>query len=341
MAYIFRKPKSRFFWVGYLNGVKRVQQSLNVTSKKAAELLLAEYQLREAKYRHGSDNIIIRMEVQEVFDEFILHRAARESTKAWYENHKRTFLEYCKKTRLVKIQDVGMSSVESFYTELKQIKPGAARGALRALKAVFSYAVKKGYLHENIAKAVKQDKPTRKLFRNLTFEEIDNLLSASKKHGPAFYPFFATAYYAGLREGELIYLQPSDIDYNERYVYVRSKPENLIKDHQERKIPLNTKLADILRSLTAAGKWLFGTKDDKPRKNNLNRELKRVGKTAKINTTGLCVQALRETFGSHLRRRRVDIALISQYMGHSSIDVTLRHYANIPIEQTHKEIDML
>ena len=41
------------------------------------------------------------------------------------------------------------------------------------------------------------------------------------------------------------------------------------------------------------------------------------------------------------RRRGVDIALISQYMGHSTVDVMLRHYAHIPIEMTHEEIDKL
>ncbi|OGP20061.1 MAG: hypothetical protein A2054_01310 [Deltaproteobacteria bacterium GWA2_55_10] len=53
------------------------------------------------------------------------------------------------------------------------------------------------------------------------------------------------------------------------------------------------------------------------------------------------IQTMRETFGSHLLRRKVSVYLVSKYLGHSSVDVTTKHYAHIPIEETHKEIDLL
>lgn len=339
MAYIYRRGK--YFWVGYYEGARSIQKSLKVTSKKAAEILLAEYQLREAKSRNKSKALIIRKPIVEVFDEYIENRASRERTKEWYRWCRDLFLSYCTGNGLRFITDIQADTIEAFYNERKKEAPGGARSNLRALKAVLNYAVKKEYLHENLAKVVKGDKPTRKMFRDLTSAEIEKLLDTTRIHSPSFYPLFATAYYAGLREGEVIYLEPGDINYNQGYIHIRTKPENLIKDHQERKVPLNSKLREALKEVKPNGRWLFETKGGKPRKNNLNRELKRIGKITGIDVNGLCMQVLRETFGSHLRRKGVDIALISQYMGHSSIDVTLRHYAHIAIEQTHKEIDLL
>jgi integrase len=65
------------------------------------------------------------------------------------------------------------------------------------------------------------------------------------------------------------------------------------------------------------------------------------GKVARIAMKGFSMQVLRDTFGSHLLRRKVSVYLVSKYLGHSSVDVTTRHYAHVPIEDTHDEIDLL
>lgn len=337
-----------------------MQESLKVTGKDAAKILLAEFQLREAKSRHRSKALApARRGLEEIIAEYARGKG-REKTKGWYEWCGSEFKEFCQGRGIDNAGDIYSDTVEAFYQARRQkgleqererlekdekaktkSDPGGAASILRGIKAILNYAVKKGYIHENPAKMVKSVKPTKKLFRDLSFEEMDALLKAAKEHGPSYYAMFATAYYAGLREGELIWLKPGDISLEQGYVDVKSKAENMIKDHAERRIPLNGKLKEILLQHKPGKKWLFETREGTPRKINLNRELKRAAKHAKIEVRGLNMRVLRETFGSHLRRRGVDIALISQYMGHSSTDVTLRHYAHIRIEQTQKEIDLL
>lgn len=339
MAFKYRRGK--YYWVGYYEGKKLLRKSLKVTSQAAANLLLAEYQLIEAKSRHNSKLIIIKKTITDIFTEFKDNRAVRIRTKEWYEWCEKYFLAFCKEKDVEYIKDITFEHLKEFYKTRMIKSPGGAKSNMRALMAIFNYALKEGYIHENLVKKVKIEKPTKKIFRDLSFEEIDSLLTVAKKHSPSHYPLFAVGYYVGLRAGELRYLEPDDINYKEGYIYVQSKPENLIKDHQERKIPLNKKLREILSTVKPGKKYLFETKEGTPRVNNLNREIKRIGKIAGINTKGLNMQVLRESFGSHLRKRGVDIALISQYMGHSSIDVTIEHYANIKIAQTHDEINLL
>ncbi|MEK6532235.1 MAG: tyrosine-type recombinase/integrase [Deltaproteobacteria bacterium] len=339
MAYIYRRKK--YYWVGYREGAKEIQKSLKVTSKDAAKILLAEYQLREARHYHGSNAILIDKNLQGLFEEFIRVRSGREKTRKWYEYCRDYFLEYCVDKNLQRVRDINISVIEEFYHKRKSEAPDGARSNMRALRALFNYAVKKGYAHSNPVKAVKIEKSVKKIFRDLSISEVKALFAAAKMHGRAYYPLFATAYYAGLRASELVYLEPGDINYKEGYVYVRSKKENPIKDHQERKIPLNNRLCKILTALRPTGKWLFETKNGTPRLNNLNREIKRIGRIADIDVKGLRLQVLRETFGSHLLRRKVSVYLVSKYLGHSSVDVTTRHYAHVPIEETHEEINLL
>lgn len=359
MAFIYRRPDSKFWWVGFQDGGQQTQKSLKVTAKKAAQLLLAEYQMREAKEHNKSKLLHIKKSLRDVISEYADGRA-RSKTSRWYRWCGEEFAVFCEGKGVVNIENIHPHLIEKFYNKKKKegrvkegearengsdshdkIDPGGAASILRGIKAILNYAVKKHYITESPSMHVKADKTVKKLFKDLSSAEMERLLNAAREHCPSFYPLYATGYYAGLREGELVYLKQGDIDFEQNYIDVKSKPENPIKDRQERRIPLNSKLKQILLEHKPGRVWLFESREGNPRRNGKNRELKRIAKYANIDTKGLNMRVLRESFGSHLRRRKVDIALISQYMGHSSIDVTLRHYAHIELENTRQDIDLL
>lgn len=104
-------------------------------------------------------------------------------------------------------------------------------------------------------------------------------------------------------------------------------------------IPLNAKLREILQALPRQDRFIFLTRSGVPWKNNLYREFQKVVSAAGLKDVS--IQTLRETFGSHLLRKGVSIYLVSKYLGHSSVDVTTRHYAHIPIEMTHDAVNVL
>lgn len=359
MAFIYRRTDSKFWWVGFQEGGQQTQKSLKVTAKRAAELLLAEYQMREAKEHNKSKLLHIKKRLRDVINEYADSRP-RSKTSRWYRWCGEEFAAFCEGKGAINIGNIHPHLIEEFYSKRKKegrdkidkarknesdshdkMDPGGAASILRGIKAIFNYAVKKHYIIESPAKHVRADRTVKKLYKDLSVFEMERLLKAAKEHCQSCYALYATGYYAGLRDGELVYLKQGDIDFEQNYIDVKSKPENPIKDHQERRIPLNGKLKQILLEHTPGRVWFFETREGNPRRNGLNRELKRTARYAAIHPKGLNMRVLRESFGSHLRRLKVDIALISQYMGHSSIDVTLRHYAHIALEDTKKEIDLL
>lgn len=344
MAHIYKRHDSKYWWVGYQEGGRNIQKSLKVTSKKSAELLLAEYQLGEAKeYNKNSKVLIINKDIKSLFDEFISNRLVRNRTKDWYNYSKNCFIKFCQSDgrSIEKIKDINISVIEDFYNERKKTTREGAKSNIRALKSFMNYAVERGYIYNNPAKKVKTEKTVKKIFKSLSFEEIDAILGAAKKNAPAYYPIFAAAYYTGFRLNELLHLELSDVNICKGYIHLRSKPENPIKDYQERIIPLNNKLKKILTNIEPQGKWLLVSGSKKTMCRRLNHKLRQIAALCGIKPEGMHMHVFRETFGSHLRLKEVDIALISQYMGHSSIDVTLRHYAHISIQQTHSNINLL
>ena len=109
----------------------------------------------------------------------------------------------------------------------------------------------------------------------------------------------AIAVYAGLRRGEIESLQWRDISHDT--ITVRAK-----KTHDTRKVQLNPVLAQILRvnkTLTFSG-LVVDSLPTMPK--------------------GICLYQLRHTFCSHRFMACIDARTIQNWMGHSSLNTTLR-----------------
>ncbi len=112
MSYIYKRDK--YWWIGYHEGTKNIQKSLKVTSKRAAELLSAEYQLLEAKCRHNSKLIIIKKKTEDVYNEFIENRIFRERTKEFHEWGKKYLLPFFQKEGIEYVGQISLDIIEKF-----------------------------------------------------------------------------------------------------------------------------------------------------------------------------------------------------------------------------------
>ena len=352
MAYIYKR--GRYWHIGYKSYGITIRKSLKVTSRDAAKTLLAEYQTLEAKERNRSTLLTVRRKLPDIINEYLIQTNIGKAPLT--EKEKRgamgRFQDFIgDQVHVHSIDEISTHHIEAYFNQRlngtiqprrNNGKKGSVAGAnkdLKVIKAFLNYAVKKSYLHDNLARPVRKIKAIKKIFRDLSFEEVGRLLETSKDSYPFLYPIIAGAYYLGLREKELVYLEWADVDLDKNAVYVRTKPENRVKDCEERVIPLNSKLKGILANLKRQGRFIFYNRAGSTWKNNLYREFQKAVKAAGLH--GVSLQTLRETFGSHLLRKGVSIYLVSKYLGHSSVDVTTRHYAHIPIEGTQKEIDLL
>jgi integrase len=339
MAYIYKRGKN--WCVGYVEGGVPKRKSLHVTSKAAAKDLLGEYQLREARERNESTLLTLKRSIVDAISEY-LHDDNHIGKASETLREKRGALARFERfldARASRMDELSYRLIDDYYKKrLKESLAGANKD-LKVIKTFLNECIRRGYLRNNPAKEVKVVKPVKKIFRDLSFDELGTFLMVSQHLYPNLYPITACAYYSGLRMNELVFLEWSDLDLHRMVISVRSKPENRIKDCEERNVPMSEKLKTVLTGLSKSERFVFVTPSGVPWKNNLYRETQKVFKEASLQN--MSMQTLRETFGSHLLRRGVSIYLVSKYLGHSSVDVTTRHYAHVPIEETHKEINLL
>jgi integrase len=218
-------------------------------------------------------------------------------------------------------------AIEQYRDErLKTSAPSTVRQDLAALSDCLKWAVKLKYLHANPARdverpslPVKQDDPAS----YLTPEQFGDLIAKAKQDRP-LYQF---AVWTGLRITELIVLEWPDI--RDGYVLVRRG-----KGRKQRTVPL---LPQVIQALKTVPRRLNDPRIFwwmKDRHTTLRRFQRRL---AWAELPRFRFHDLRHTFGAYAAQAGVDLEVIAQALGHSSVTVT-KLYAHLSPQYKRHEL---
>ncbi len=175
---------------------------------------------------------------------------------------------------------------------------------------------------------------------SLSHEDSEKLLAATSGN---WHDMIFTVLRTGLRFGELIALNWSDIDFERKIITVqRSIARGKIggtKSNKIRKIPLAEDLAQLLRTKRRNGKFVFAdTNGEILRQDFCRTKILRFAKQADVRIIGW--HTLRHTFASHLANNGVAVQVIQALLGHSDIKTTMR-YSHIAPTTLVEAIDTL
>lgn len=183
----------------------------------------------------------------------------------------------------------------------------------------------------------------------LTIEEVQRLFAAIKL--PRFRVLFGLLYACGLRLGEALSLQVTDIRDHGRHIHLSADET---KRHKARVVPLPSGTRDELRAYwrthrhahfifpslgtgwrdrpAAAAKLGHATTHMQSGAAQVCMRLARA--TAGLPERVVC-HTLRHSYATHLLDKGVSIRLISAYMGHSSLDITARYLHLTTVNEAH------
>ena len=324
----YREDNNTYF-IDFLFDGKRVRKSLG-RNKKVAALAAKEIEVKLAKQEHGF--MVKDRAISSVITEY--KEFSRETkSEATYKNDVCARLKAFEK-RLenpgIYIRKITSRDIEKYLAQrLKKVKAISVRGDLKTLKAFFNKAISWGYMKDNPCNKVSPPKVEENPPRFLSQEEIDNLLKAAE--GSRIHALVGTAVYSGMRRGELIHLEWSDVDFEVKTISVVNKEnENFhTKNRKFRVIPLHKKLNPILAAWKEKSleiqqdketNYCFPNEEGGLWQNNLRRSFMALLKKAKIENFRF--HDLRHTFASQLSKAGVDIYKISKLLGHSSTRTT-------------------
>ncbi len=323
------------------------------------ELREIEAKIERRTYLHEKKTPLF----SEVKDEWHKHKKQflRETTWETYETNLRVHLAYFDRMR---INQITTATVEKFIAELqnkplstkwaakpdyaarpdgKKIRLNTIRKILVTLNQVMAYAVRHQYIDHNPVRDAERPRSQgkeadqEKAISILTPEQIRNLLDAVTDQKCR--TLFLTAIMTGARQGEILGLKWSDVDFTKKQISInRTFNMGRFFTPKTRGSIRRIDLAPMLVTELAAWKLKSGGNDEtlvfaneagEPMNysNMVQRYFFRALRKAEIQR--IRFHDLRHTYASLLLAQGENIKYVQTQLGHSSPTVTLNVYAHL------------
>lgn len=266
----------------------------------------------------------------------------KKSTKDLYKNYINVHLQDFKR-KIAK--EINKRDFENLVLTLKTkgLSNKTINDIVSLVISIMNYGVDLGYLKTNPVpkfKTLPRVKPELN-FLDETQQKV--FLEQAKQCPEMYYAFFYTALKTGLRRGELLALEWTDIDFKNSKIWVNKQiyrgVTQTTKTGKERYIDMPESLIQVLKEHKRQGvlsKYVFHTKGKplhpynmeetyfKPLLKRCNEVLSEENQIHKLR-----FHDLRHSFASYLLSRGVPVKYVQERLGHSTARMTLDTYAKV------------
>ena len=357
MAWLYKQPGSKKWWIGYRANGKLVRRSLGVTKKKDAQKELEKIDLMTKAHRVGRlQDELYRIltgtgsesvPIEDAVDDWLSACQGRlsDATIRSYT------LEGTRLKRIFTGLHVAAITPQAIRAELDRFgsPPSGYNHRMRCWKAFFNHAVDNKLCGSNPVAPVKPKKVQPSRRRGFTPQEVSRALD----HAPTdFWRWMILAgFFTGQRMGDLVTARWEDID-------LRRKVWKIHQGKTARRvvIPLSKQVLDLLKTVKPKQSgWLWPEHAAHYKRvgasgfsgcflNEILRPAGLVKKTQRTSRHGsrneVSFHSLRFAFVSALRAAGVDQAAAQSLAGHATAAMSA-HYTAIPMNQLRAAVDVL
>lgn len=227
-------------------------------------------------------------------------------------------------------RDVDHLMIRSFLASLHRhgLSKSSSARKLAALRTFFRYLCREGALERNPARALLSPRVERRLPPHLDEAQVAALLDVPGQGDAVLRAraILELLYATGLRCGELVSLDLSEVDLEGRMVRVVGK------GRKERVVPFGQRARQAIRAYLPARARTRPREDAlfvNPRGGRLTDRSVRLLVARRVRQTALTQRisphGLRHSFATHLLQRGADLRTIQELLGHTSLSTTQRY----------------
>lgn len=233
-----------------------------------------------------------------------------------------------------RVSDVDVLALRSFLAHLHQqgISRSSVARKLAAIRTFFRFLSREGTITRNPARLVATPRLDRKVPPRIEEVEVERLLEAPDAEAPLGRrdrAMLELLYATGLRVGELVDIDLSRLDLEERLVRVTGK------GNKERIVPFGEPAADALRRylsdrrrLVALGEGtdalFLNSRGGRLTARSVRRLMGHYLRATALRS-GLSPHSLRHAFATHLLEHGCDLRSIQELLGHESLSTTQKY----------------
>jgi len=325
--FLSRDTKSPYYQVIYFVNGKRTKISTRTANRKEAEKFLKSFvpqpkekkvEPEEPKEKKVSIKLSCFIEeyktyVRNTYSEKYLKKAVRPS-----------FMAFQKHIKDIPLNQISTRIIDQFISSASASSKHSASLYHRTLKAAFNKAVVWNYLEDNPFNKIKAPKVPKSF--PVFISESELIIILNKTEMQLMKDIFTTAFFTGMRLGELVNMKWNWIDFKENIITVKNSSEFNSKNKRERIIPIHTKVQTILKNLYQLGKFentlVFSRYEGiKLNEDFVSKQFKKAVRAAKLNDK-IHFHTLRHSFASALVQRGISLYAVKELLGHGNIKTT-------------------
>lgn len=323
-----------YLWFIDESGRKR-KVSTGCKMKTDAFKFLKSYNQVEAEQREKLRNISL----SEFMQELLAYSSGvhRLKTQTCFRT---AFREFIRITGDKQLKKISIKDIESFLSQKKLEASGhTARFYYVTLRSAFERARLWNYLEVNPFNKVEKPKTPELIPLFFTKRDFNLLLTTIVEN--ELRELVIIAAYTGLRLGELLALEWSDVDFKKRLLQVRNKQTFKTKSGKNRVLPMAEvvyyTLIKRFGSLTSEHSLIFQNSGKRWNADYISKQFKKYVRASGLNER-LHFHSLRHTFCSWLAESGISLYAISKLAGHSSVQTT-ETYAHLQSDSMHSLIN--
>ena len=327
-------------------------------TKKEATEEEAKFRIKVAENKVNSSNLTFN----QIFIEYLEYRS--KDMKVQSLNKLKNLYKIFEPIGDVKINNYNLTQHKQFllYIESKKYSVEYNNKIIGLLKRLIKYSSKYYNTSEHILNYIENFKRVNEMKKEMEFFTYEEYLKFESVIDELDYKtFFQILYYLGLRQGEATALTWSDIDFNKKEVSINKTLTTKLKGqlytisspktaNSNRTLPIPLKLINALQELNKRAKkkkyyndnwFVFG--DELPfRETTIQMRKNKYCKLSGVKQ--IRIHDFRHSCASFLINNGASIVLVSKYLGHSKISITLDTYTHLyknELLQVSKMIDTL
>lgn len=268
-----------------------------------------------------------------------------------YESRRPSFNIIINRFGSMKLKDIKVEDCEKFRTWLKteaNYSNGYAGLVYTAFRQSLSYAVKLGFISENVSlktKAIPKSKAVVDFWNKSEFQRVLSTFYLDDFYEHMSFIMVWLYYMTGIRVSEGLALKWNNIDFEHKKMqvfhtlYMKNQHDFEIKPYTKtnsgkRTLTLDDNTVKYLRDWkkrqleNGISEFVMSYNDLPLYRSTVSRIIKRHAKLAKVKP--IQAKGLRHSHVSYLINEfNADVLTVSRRLGHSSPEITLKHYAHL------------
>lgn len=260
--------------------------------------------------------------LSEYLDYLEVEKGLAQNTLDAYRRDMEEFFEFLDDTE---IQNIQRTSINSYIRSLheKNFSPTSIMRKIASIRGFFKWANASEIIKTNPALTIEQPKIPKHLPKVISVKEIEEILNHNLSQLEKV--IVELLYGCGLRVSELVNLNLTSYDLNNRYLQCQGKGS------KERIVPLNKNackaIEDYLKTREytvqkynlSSSRLLINEKGRNVTRQEVYTFIRTQGKT--LNKT-ISPHTLRHSFATHLLENGADLRVVQELLGHSDVATT-------------------